>query len=178
MWFVDYDERLKAMSEHPSLLALLKRLMGAAPELFQDMALIKPPRIGREKPWHQDVAYFDVPANTHVIGVWIALDDVTPENGCMHILPGGHLTGPRLHFKRRDWQICDADMLGQIVLAAPLPPGGCLLFHGLLPHGTPPNRSPHRRRALQFHYRPVGTPAVADEERLAVFGGEGKNVTC
>ena len=29
-------------------------------EFFQSTALLKPPRVGREKPWHQDHAYFDV----------------------------------------------------------------------------------------------------------------------
>lgn len=178
MQFTPYDARLQAIAEHPRLLALLTRLLGGTPELLQDMALLKPPGRGREKPWHQDNAYFAVPWNTHVIGVWIALDRATPENGCMHILPGMHRAGPFLHFQRRDWQICDADMRGRRCTAVPLEPGGCLFFHGLLPHGTPPNRSPHRRRALQFHYLAAGAPRCTEEERLAVFGGEGQNVAC
>jgi len=178
MNFTSYDARLLAVAEHPQLRALLARLMEAAPERFQDMALMKPPRIGREKPWHQDCAYFDLPVGTKVVGVWIALDAAAIENGCMHVLAGAHLEGPRLHFQRRDWQICDAEMLGRSCTAVPLEPGGCLLFDGLLPHGTPHNLSTLRRRALQFHYRPVGVTPVARDERLAVFGGEGRNVSC
>ena len=178
MNFTPYDARLRTIAEHPPLTALLARLMGAAPELFQDMALIKPPRIGREKPWHQDCAYFDLPLDTKVVGVWIALDEATIENGCMRVLAGGHREGPRLHFQRRDWQICDTEMLGKSSVAAPLKPGGCLFFDGLLPHGTPHNTSPLRRRALQFHYRPVGTIPTTREERMALFGGEGHHVSC
>jgi ectoine hydroxylase-related dioxygenase (phytanoyl-CoA dioxygenase family) len=64
-----------------------------------------------ETPWHQDHAYFNLPEGTPVVGVWIALDDATPENGCMHFIPGGHREGPIAHFNRRDWQICDEEIL-------------------------------------------------------------------
>ncbi|MBP6507900.1 MAG: phytanoyl-CoA dioxygenase family protein, partial [Opitutaceae bacterium] len=155
-YFVEFDARLKALSHHPKLLGIVQTLIGdKAPHMFQDMALIKPPRLGREKPWHQDKAYFDFPLATPVVGVWIALDEATVENGCMQILPGRHKDGPKIHFQRRDWQICDNQMLGTQSAAAPLKPGGLLLFDGLMPHGTPHNSSPNRRRALQYHYAPA-----------------------
>ncbi len=177
--FIEFDARLKAISHHPALLRALRSLLGSAePEMFQDMALIKPPLLGREKPWHQDKAYFEYPLGTPVVGVWIALDEATIANGCMQILPGRHKEGPILHFQRRDWQICDNVILGTKSVAVPLKPGGLLFFDGMLPHGTPHNSSPKRRRALQFHYLPAGVKKVPPEERLKHFGGEGKNVTC
>lgn len=180
MFFVEHEPRLKAISHHAKLLQTVHTLLGArAPQMFQDMALIKPPRLGREKPWHQDNAYFNYPLGTPVVGVWIALDEATIENGCMQFLPGQHKTGPKIHFQRRDWQICDTDILGQRSVAAPLKPGGLLFFNGLLPHGTPHNASEKRRRALQFHYAPADAAQNPDsEERLRHFGSEGKDVTC
>lgn len=178
MNFADFDERLKAMTEKRALLALLARLLGGVPRLYQDMALLKPPKWGREKPWHQDHAYFDLPLDTKVAGVWIALDEATVENGCMHVLSGAHRDGPVPHFQRRDWQICDTEMLGRRSVAIPLKPGGCLIFDSLLPHGTPHNYTSDRRHAVQFHYCPANAAAIPKEERLAVFGGEGGNATC
>lgn len=180
MFFTAFEPRLKAISHHPKLLKAVTALLGErAPHLFQDMALIKPPRLGREKPWHQDNAYFNYPQGTPVVGVWIALDEATIENGCMQFLPGQHRAGPRLHFQRRDWQICDTEILGQHSVAAPLKPGGLLLFSGLLPHGTPHNSSGQRRRALQFHYAPADVAQNPNnDERLRLFGSEGKNVSC
>lgn len=178
MWFTPHEARLRATAEHPRLIALLTRLLDAPPQMFQDMALFKPPHIGREKPWHQDHAYFNLPEGTHVVGVWIALDEATLENGCMHFLPGGHKDGPVTHFNRRDWQICDTDILGKPVTAAPLPPGGALIFNGLLPHGTPHNRSGARRRAVQFHYHAQDVAQTTVEERMRIFGSEGRNVSC
>ncbi len=166
------------MAAHAGLLRTLEQMMGEAPELFQDMALVKPPRFGSEKPWHQDCAYFNVPFGTTVVGVWVALDEATPENGCLHIIPGSHNEGPRIHFKRRDWQICDTDVPVARDTMVPLKPGGCLFWHGLLHHGSPVNRSSARRRALQFHYKPGSCEEITTAERMAVYGSEGKEVTC
>ena len=178
MSFVDYDERLNELAHHPLLLALVERLIGEAPVLFQSMALLKPPRLGRDKPWHQDAAYFQIELDAKVVGCWIALDEATIENGCMVIAPGSHLNGPVVHFRRRDWQICDTDVDNSGAVAVPLKPGGLLIFQSLLHHGTPPNDSGLRRRALQFHYRPQSAPLTSQEERLAIFGGEGLGAKC
>lgn len=178
MWFEKHDERLHRMAHHPKLLAALERIIDDTPHLFQDMALLKPPHIGREKPWHQDHAYFELPLNARVVGCWIALDEATTENGCMIVIPGSHRQGPVVHFKRRDWQICDTHIKNQGATAVPLKPGGCLLFSSLIHHGTPTNNSGLRRRAVQFHYRPASAPKTSLEERLAIFGEEGKDVTC
>ena len=96
----------------------------------------------------------------------------------MVIAPGSHLQGPVMHFQRRDWQICDTDIDNSGALAVPLKPGGLLIFQSLLHHGTPPNRTAQRRRALQFHYRQQRAPLTSQEKRLALFGGEGLGAQC
>jgi len=178
MYFTPYDTRLDALAHHPRLLDVVTRIMNEPPILFQDMALLKPPHIGREKPWHQDHAYFDLPLETIVLGVWIALDEATTENGCMIVIPGSHRQGPVVHFKRRDWQICDTEVNNQQAIAVPLKPGGCLLFHSLMHHGTPTNNSGLRRRAVQYHYRPQSSPVTSEEERMKIFGGDVRGATC
>lgn len=177
--FVGFDSRLAALAHHPSILAIVRGLLGGAePQLFQDLALLKPPHIGREKPWHQDHAYFDLKLEEPVVGVWIALDPATIANGCMQFVDRGHHQGPLHHWMRRDWQICDAEMLGKRSIACPLPPGGAVFFSSFIPHGTPLNDSAQRRRALQFHYCAAGAQTTAVEERLGIFGTEGKDVSC
>lgn len=176
--YVNYEPRLNTIAEDAGLLGVLKKIMGDKPVLFQDMALVKPPRFGSEKPWHQDCAYFNLQDGTTVVGVWIALDEATAENGCMHIIPGSHNEGPMIHFKRRDWQICDTHVPITRDTVVPLPPGGCLFWHGLLHHGSPANRTPHRRRALQLHYKPASSEEITTQERMDVYGSEGKEVDC
>ncbi|MCY3683239.1 MAG: phytanoyl-CoA dioxygenase family protein [Gemmatimonadetes bacterium] len=176
--FVDHDTRLNDLAHDPNILSVLSRMMDDTPVLFQDMGLIKPPHIGREKPWHQDCAYFNYPVGTTVVGVWIAIDNATEENGCLHIIPGSHREGPIPHFRRRDWQICDTDVAVPRNVTVPLDPGGCLFWHGMTHHGSPTNQSAHRRRALQYHYRPKSTEEMTAKERLAIFGGDELGVTC
>lgn len=179
LYFVDYEARTKAIANHPKLLAVVSRLLGAEATMFQDMALIKPPN-GREKPWHQDHAYFELTPETRVVGVWIALDPAGIENGCMRVMPGWHRDRKYHHFQIRDLQICDSEMEGlqQHRAAVPLEPGGCLIFDSYIPHGTPSNFTASRRRALQFHYKPVDAQSITAEERVAIWGGEANNVAC
>lgn len=179
MKFADADERLRALAYDPRVLDVVKQIIGSDDiMLFQEMALLKPPGGGREKPWHQDNAFFRITPGTPIVGVWIALDEATIDNGCMHVLPGTHREGPVIHFMRRDWQICDTDVQTTRDVAVPLPPGGMLVFDGLLHHGTPSNNTEKRRRALQFHYIDAATEFTAEEDRLAIFGSEGKDAEC
>jgi phytanoyl-CoA hydroxylase len=177
MGFTRAYDALGAISQHPDLLAAAATLSGGTVREFQDMAMIKPPG-GREKPWHQDHAYFNLPLDTRIVGVWIALDHVSPENGCMYLMAGAHKQGPRVHFMRRDWQICDTDIYGCRYVCAPMEAGAVLLFDAKLPHGTPTNRSDEYRWALQLHYIPTSVQEIDEQVRLEIFGSEGKNVTC
>lgn len=177
MGFTAQHPPLAALAAHADLLRLIERIVGGPARLFQEMAMIKPPG-GREKPWHQDHAYFNLPLTTRIVGVWIALDRVTPENGCMHVLAGGHREGPRIHFMRRDWQLCDTDVRGTPCTALPMEAGDVMIFDAKLPHGTPTNRSGDYRWAVQLHYVPQSAHEVPDDVRLAAFGSEGKDVTC
>lgn len=179
LYFVDYEPRTKAIANHPKLLAVVSRLLNAEATMFQDMALIKPPK-GREKPWHQDHAYFELTPQTRVVGVWIALDAAGIENGCMRVMPGWHRDRKFHHFQIRDLQICDSEMDGlqEHRVAMPLPPGGCLIFDSYIPHGTPSNFTSSRRRALQFHYHATDAQKITAEERVAIWGGEANNIAC
>jgi len=183
---------LEALAKNEAMLSVLRRLLveaGCTPEqaseleVFQSLALLKPPG-GREKPWHQDNAYFDIDhRKVKMVGVWIALTEVTVDSGAMHVLPAPLAElEPFVHFNRRDFQICDTEVLGgeRPCLAVPLRPGGMLFFSTMLPHGTPTNTSDNPRYAVQFHFIPkCFTERTSSVERRAVFGEEGSpGVSC
>lgn len=174
--FQSYDRELPIYDylahQHPRLRALLGAVLGEDYLPYSSMALCKPAGIGTEKPWHQDLAYFSVNRFDGVAGVWIALDAATVENGCMHVIPGGHRTGPRPHYwSKVDCEITTGAVEPGSAVAIELPPGGLMIFDGLLPHETPPNRSNRRRRALQFHYRSASTRVVPREDYMKKFTG-------
>ena len=82
--------------EHPVWKALADALNGEpssakAPEWFN-----KPAGTESPTPPHQDNYYFCLrPAN--VLTMWMALDPVDEENGCLRYIPGSHLEGIRPH---------------------------------------------------------------------------------
>jgi phytanoyl-CoA hydroxylase len=176
--FVDFEPRLRDMALHPKLLRVVELLLGAKPLLVDDAALLKPPRSGQEKPWHQDMAYRGLDYDRRIIGVWIALDEAAVENGCMHVIPRSHMNGGTPHYSVRDWQICDTSVEVDRDVVVPLKPGGVLFFHGMTHHGTPNNFSLKRRRALQFHYAPEGAKLMTPGEYRRMFTNEISNAQC
>jgi phytanoyl-CoA hydroxylase len=181
MWYVDEHPHFVLLGRHhPKVQGVLQSLLGANPILYQDMALVKPPFIGSEKPWHQDNAYFSVTPLEAICGVWIALDDATVQNGCMHTIAGGHKLGALRHHHDRDCEIVPDRLADQDeIIPIELPAGGAMFFSGMLPHQTPPNSSPARRRALQFHYRAADSIIHTSEEYFKIFAeADGSPASC
>ena len=74
---------------------------------------------------------------------------------------------------RRDYQICDshapAISRGDVVVAVPLPPGGLVLFDGMLPHGTAASRA--ERSRLGFGRNRWRTTRVSGVRRMQARKG-------
>lgn len=169
----------RALVEHPRIKGFVARVLGQKVVLKNEMALSKPPFIGSEKPWHQDNAYFDWLPLEAVATAWITLDDATVENGCMHVLPGRHKGEAFKHVHTIDCQIVEGRLDYSDAVPLEMKAGGAMIFSAMLPHQTPPNRSPHRRRALQFQYRGENTRQVSREEFGKVFAeADGTPATC
>jgi phytanoyl-CoA hydroxylase len=170
--FTDASPALLRAAMSARLHAVLDALMGQGRVLLQEMALVKPPRISGDKPWHQDAAYFRGNDPKLMFGVWIALDPATRDNGCMEVIPGSHLRGPAPHVPAEDINLCtirpDLVRLNARV-ALPMDPGDVLIFHSLIHHYTAANRSMQRRRALQFHYHQVGLDWTSLEAHRALY---------
>ncbi|RXZ80557.1 phytanoyl-CoA dioxygenase family protein [Paenibacillaceae bacterium] len=176
--FTAGHESLHAIAYNSALIKTVEAILGEPAKLVQEMALLKPPHGGGEKPWHQDMAYGNLAYDKAVVGVWIALDDAALDNGCMHVIPGSHADGATPHYSVRDWQICDSQVPVERDVAIPLQPGGLMLFHGLLKHGTPYNLSDKRRRALQFHYAGESAEKLRPKEYKRFFTNEMTGAEC
>ncbi len=165
----DRDALFDRFSHGPDLVALAADLGLAQPQVWQSQLIFKQPHIGGEVGWHQDASFFVTDPIT-VTTFWFALEDATLDNGCLWVEPGGH-RGDRGVLRER--YVCEGrDASGhggrlrmQALDATPWPradePGRCLplpcdagtlvVFHGLLPHFSPPNRSPRSRLAYTLH---------------------------
>ena len=176
--FIDHEPRLRAIAHQPGVFKALRKLFGEESKVAQDQAILKPPAGGAEKPWHQDMAYGPLAYDKAVIGMWFALDPAELDNGCMHVIPYSHREGGSPHFAVRDWQLCDRAIQVEHDIAIPLKPGGVLIFHGLLHHGTPPNFSAKRRRSIQVHYAPESANKLTPKEYKRMFTNEMTNAEC
>lgn len=166
-------------NHHPKIQGILASILGDSALLYADQAMIKPALIGTEKPWHQDNAYFLVKPLSAICGVWIALENATVENGCMHVLAGQHKRGPLLHHHTHDCEIVPDRLTPSLATPVELPAGGAMFFSGMLPHQTPANKSTQRRRALQFHYRAESSTIVGQEDYVKIFAeADGTPASC
>jgi phytanoyl-CoA hydroxylase len=171
------DPALVALVQQPRIKGFVEQLLGEEAIMQADMALCKPPFIGSEKPWHQDNAYFNFLPLEKRATAWVALDDATIENGCMHMLPGSYT--PLRHHHTTDCEIVADRIDKSQAVPVELRAGGVIYFTAMIPHQTPPNRTPHRRRALQFQFRGISTREVSRQEFGKVFAeADGAPATC
>ncbi|HUA10234.1 MAG TPA: phytanoyl-CoA dioxygenase family protein [Candidatus Acidoferrales bacterium] len=152
----DLDPVFDAFS-HDSRLARIAGAIGLRdPLIYQSMYIFKQPRVGGEVSWHQDAAFFDTDPPS-VTAFWFALEDANRENGCMWVQPGGHRSPLRARFIARDGaarlHVVDPTPWPTIEEATPLEvqAGTLVVFDGMLPHYSAPNRSPHSRHAYTLH---------------------------
>lgn len=118
----------------------------------------KPAMIGQSTPAHQDGYYFMLDPCVAVT-MWLALDRVDEENGCLKYVRGSHRLGIRKHGRTRTLGFSQAiagfptslDLENEV--AIPAQPGDLIVHHALTVHHAGRNASASRsRRALGFIY--------------------------
>jgi non-heme Fe2+,alpha-ketoglutarate-dependent halogenase len=155
------------LATHPRILDHIAAVLGPDVMLLATHFFCKYPAAEsgpRFVAWHQDVTYWGLEPPDSVTA-WYAVDDSDVENGCMRVIPGSHAGGIREHGKARR-----AGNLLSINQEAPVIPeeearavdlvlraGEISLHHGMVIHGSNPNRSNRRRCGLTLRYI---TPAV------------------
>jgi phytanoyl-CoA hydroxylase len=118
----------------------------------------KPPLIGQPTPPHQDGYYFMLEPN-EALTMWMPLEHVDQENGCVRYIKGSHLKGMRKHSKTQVLGFSqgmtdfgtEEDMKNEVYFDTE--PGDLLVHHALTIHRADGNQSKTRsRKALGFIY--------------------------
>jgi ectoine hydroxylase-related dioxygenase (phytanoyl-CoA dioxygenase family) len=173
MWKM--DEAYRRTINNPKITQAVRDLMGVERvRSWHDQVISKPPGDNDLFGCHHDF-YFWPLDRPRLISCWLALDDATPENGCMHVIPGSH-RDPR-------FQPVDCDLSADINLSpvpgGPEPAGSlyqevrtwgperaipvelkageCMFHHCLNYHLTPRNSTDRQRRAFVMIFMPDGT---------------------
>ena len=152
----DRDPVFSAFSRTPALAELASDLGLTRPLVWQSQYIFKQPGIGGEVRWHQDATFF-VTTPITVVTFWFALEDAARDNGCLWAELGGHRGPLRERFVRHGdatrTETLDATPWPTEAEAVPLEvrAGALVVFPGLLPHYSAPNRSAVSRHAFTLH---------------------------
>lgn len=150
------------------LLDIAEQFIGPDIALFASHYICKPAHSGRPVLWHQDGAYWPLEP-MEVVTLWLAIDDSTPENGGLRVIPGSHredLYGLRarddLDSVLGSESATDVDESRAVSLT--LSAGDVEVHHPRIMHGSGANTSPMRRCGLTIRYIPTSTRITASEQ--------------
>jgi ectoine hydroxylase-related dioxygenase (phytanoyl-CoA dioxygenase family) len=142
-----------ALIRSPKLLALMTPLLGPSVRMHTSKLNLKSAAYGAPVEWHQDWAFYPH-TNDDVLAVGVLLDDFTPDNGPMMVVPGTH-SGP-VHDHHHGGMFVgaiDPSRIGEeLGRAVPLlaRAGSITLHHARLLHGSALNTSGHPRSFLLY----------------------------
>lgn len=142
-----------------------QELLGEDMELDFDMLINKAPFTNTQTPWHQDAAYWINLPDKRSVSIWIALDEVYEENGCMWFIPKSRNSSVKSHqaLPNGGALYCEVDNLDD-AQSIPLSPGGCTFHDGFTLHFSKGNRTKSHRRALILNFRPKEMIALEREQ--------------
>lgn len=144
---------LRKTQHRANCMAIARAILGPSAKLAFEQMIYKPAGKGAGTPWHQDDAFTqDAEVEVAQISIWMPLQDVAEENGCMRYVAGSHLgplfdhrspnNDPRVHALEA---VVDPDTLTPTYV--PLPAGACVIHHSRTLHGSAPNFSANERMA-------------------------------
>jgi phytanoyl-CoA hydroxylase len=139
------DPVFRAYSTSRRVAALTRLLGWVSPVLPQSMYIFKQPHRGAEVTSHQDATFlFTTPRQT-CLGLWLALEDATLDNGCVWARPGSHVEPLRRHFQRNPAHFEQGDAAAPQMIFRNLFAGGLdqtpAPWEGALPPGTPEDQA-------------------------------------
>ena len=145
-----------ALAHDPRLVRLVESFIGPGVSVYFSQVFFKAPEGGGPKPAHQDNFYFGPRDPEALVTAWVALDDATPENGCLYFGDGTHRFAVMPHIAPEgepfNLQIPVQALSPLKMSAAPVPKGGVSFHHGGTVHQSGVNLSTRWRRACALHY--------------------------
>ena len=158
---------------NPAFVMAASQLLGNHPVRFwHDQLFCKTARHGGVVAWHQDYSYWTITKPMQHLTCWIALDDVTTENGCLYYVPKSHNWGlldrPELAGNMEGLMdyLTEEQKNGFIPFPVDLKKGYGTFHHPLMVHGSYENKSSRPRRAFVLNVFADGTVSDTDGELL------------
>lgn len=166
------DPFFQRYAQDPRWLALAEALLGEEARCHEPEWFNKPPGENAPTPPHQDNYYFNLKP-PKVLTIWLALDRVDEENGCLRYVLGSHREGIRPHgrssilgFSQGITDYGPNDTQREVAVC--LEPGDAVIHHGEMIHRADANRSATRNRRA-FAMVMEGESCRRDEEAFARY---------
>ena len=151
----DLVPEFRDWTRSPQVMEIVRDLGYKRPLPVQSMFIFKQPGIGGEVVPHTDSTFLatDPPS---VVGLWLALEDATLENGCLWALPGSHAQGVHRQFVRSEGgKVTFVGEAPEYDTSALVPlevqAGTLVLLHGANVHCSKENTSGKSRHAFSVH---------------------------
>jgi ectoine hydroxylase-related dioxygenase (phytanoyl-CoA dioxygenase family) len=157
---------------HPAITVPARQILGGPVRLLHDQLFCKPARHGGIVAWHQDYSYWTYSQPMAHATFWIALDDATLDNGCLHYVPGSHrwdllpITGLTEDMTSILTVLTAEQRAAFKPVPVELPAGSCAIHHPLMVHGSYANSSDRPRRATVVNVMRDGARAAVDEPEV------------
>lgn len=157
---------------NPAFLVPAAQLLGGAVRFWHDQLFCKPPRHGGMVAWHQDYSYWTRTVPMAHLTCWIALDDVTRENGCLQYVPGSHvwdllpITGLASDMNSIFTVLTSKQREQFAPVAIELRRGEASFHHPLMVHGSLANTSDRPRRGTVINVIRDDVRSASDESLL------------
>jgi len=153
---VFHREYFQGLAKWSLLIEAVEQMIGNGVGVIFSQVFCKSPEGGGPKPVHQDNYYFDPDDTEALVTVWIAFDEATAENGCLHYADGSQKESLLEHTAPENepfnLQIDQSIAANYSMNPAPVPRGGVSFHHGNTLHQSSYNLSSKPRRAAAFHY--------------------------
>lgn len=150
-----------------------QQLLRGPVRFWHDQLFVKPAEDGAVVAWHQDYSYWTRTVPVGHLTCWVALDDSTTANGCVHYVPGSHKWDllPRTDLASDMNAVIDVLTDEQKnafkPVAIEMKKGHASFHHSMLVHGSYENSSPQPRRAAVVNMFRDGVRSDSDEPLLA-----------
>jgi len=157
---------------NPVFVMAAQCLLGGPVRFWHDQLFCKPARSGAVVAWHQDYSYWTRTEPMAHLSCWIGLDDSTPQNGCVHYVPGSH----RWNLLPITGLAGDMNAIQSVLTAEqkakfnPIPielkKGECSFHHPLMVHGSFENLTDNPRRGAVINVFRDGVISKSDQPPL------------
>ncbi len=156
-----YNEAFGLLARHPRMIAPVEQLFGEPVYMHQFKINAKASFTGDVWQWHQDYGTWardDGMPEPRAMNIAVFLDEVMPINGPLMLVPRSHTEGVLAagHDVTTTsyplWTLDEATVTRLVdrggIVAPTGKPGGLLLFHGNLVHGSAGNITPYPRKIV------------------------------